>query len=451
MGDETRRKQRLRSGRAVAAVVGVAMVASACSGSGSGSSRSSSGNGSAVGDCLSSSQCYGPIQFRVAYGIQPLLDERIDGRGQTVVLLEWAAPAPASPPRVTDIRGDLARLDSVFGLPAADLQVDNNLAHSPSPWLANGEEVEDTEIVHAVAPDADIRVVLISDAAGQNPATLSPATVSADVAAALRVGVSDGAVISYSHSWGERCFTAGEVTQLDSALQTARNNDVTVVNSSGDFGASANPCRAGTAVAVKGVNLMASDPLVLAAGGSSLQANRKTGAYLGETVWSTPAQTPAGFSYTYSSGGGLSELFPRPDYQSGLPGIGAARGVPDVAGDADNNTGMALATTDGGQNYILTAANGTSAAAPLWAAVIALADQYAGRHLGFVNPAIYRIGRSAAYHAAFHDITSGTNTVRSSAQTVAGYQAGPGWDPVTGWGSPDAQVLVPLLARNASQ
>jgi subtilase family serine protease len=126
---------------------------------------------------------------------------------------------------------------------------------------------------------------------------------------------------------------------------------------------------------------------------------------------------------------------------------------------------------------LLRRAGGTSAAAPLWAAVIALADQYAGRHLGFVNPALYRIGRSPADHTAFHDITAGTNTVESSerqasvpvqvgqqptvpvampqaksrSQTVTGYSAGPGWDPVTGWGSPDAQVLVPLLARYAGQ
>ena len=114
---------------------------------------------------------------------------------------------------------------------------------------------------------------------------------------------------------------------------------------------------------------------------------------------------------------------------------------------------MALAVSDGGQYYILAGASGTSAAAPLWAAVIALADQYAGRHLGFVNPAIYLIGRGAAYHAAFHDITTGTSTVQFPSQTVTvtGYQAGPGWDPVTGWGSPDAQALVPLLARYADR
>jgi subtilase family serine protease len=111
---------------------------------------------------------------------------------------------------------------------------------------------------------------------------------------------------------------------------------------------------------------------------------------------------------------------------------------------------MAIAFSGGGKNYALLAGGGVSVAAPLWAAVIALADQYAGRHLGLVNPALYRIGHSAHYHQAFHDVTTGTNTVTFPTQTITGYHAAPGWDPVTGWGSPNAQVLVPLLARYAS-
>jgi subtilase family serine protease len=399
--------------------------------------------------CLTLALCFAPRQFRVAYGIAPLLDDGIDGRGQTVVLLEFAAVPPASPPQVTDIRQDLARFDSLFGLPAARLQIVTSLARSASPWLASDEEVEDTEIVHAVAPQAGIREVLISDAAQD-----SPATASADVAAALRLGLTLGAVISFSHSWGEQCFTLAEVAQLNSALQAAADHDVTVVNSSGDIGADSNPCPgAGAAFpAVKGVNLLDADPLVLAAGGTSLQASRATGAYAGESVWNTaPGQSPLGFSV--SSGGGFSRVFPRPAYQDGVPGIGATRGVPDVAADADPSTGMAMALSDGGQDYVLTGTSGTSAAAPLWAAVIALADQYAGRALGFVNPAIYRIGRSPSYHRAFHDITTGTNTVEypKRAITITGYRAAPGWSPATGWGSPNAQVLVPLLARYASQ
>lgn len=81
--------------------------------------------------------------------------------------------------------------------------------------------------------------------------------------------------------------------------------------------------------------------------------------------------------------------------------------------------------------------------------LIALADQEAGRDLGFVNPAIYRIARGPLYHQAFHDLVTGNNTVSftSPPAIVTGYQTGPGWDPVTGWGTPNAQVLVPLLAR----
>ena len=80
---------------------------------------------------------------------------------------------------------------------------------------------------------------------------------------------------------------------------------------------------------------------------------------------------------------------------------------------------------------------GTSDSAPLWGGLVALADQYAHHDLGLVNPALYRIGRSPSYHKAFHDITAGYN----------GYPAAHGWDPVTGWGTPNARILIPLLAR----
>jgi hypothetical protein len=91
-------------------------------------------SGVAVRNCLKVLACYAPQQFRVAYGIQPLLDRGIDGRGETVVLLEQEVPTQAAPPKVTDIRQDLARFDGLFGLPTARLQVVNSLARSPSPW-----------------------------------------------------------------------------------------------------------------------------------------------------------------------------------------------------------------------------------------------------------------------------------------------------------------------------
>lgn len=81
--------------------------------------------------------------------------------------------------------------------------------------------------------------------------------------------------------------------------------------------------------------------------------------------------------------------------------------------------------------------------------MIALSDQQAGQHLGFVNPAIYAIARSPAYHQAFHDVITGNNSVLCHSSVIAGYRAGLGWDPVTGLGSPDAEYLVPLLAHTA--
>jgi subtilase family serine protease len=237
------------------------------------------------------------------------------------------------------------------------------------------------------------------------------------------------------------------VAALNAALQADQEHHVTVVASSGNFGAASNACAGpGVPTSVTEVGLPASDPLVLAAGGSALDADGATGAYRSETAW----HTPPGAASPQTSGGGFSHLFARPAYQDDAAGIGATRGVPDVAADAAGSTGMTLAVSAGaGKDYFYPAA-GTSAATPLWAALIALADQYSGRHLGFVNSAIYRIGRSASYHQAFHDITTGNSTVTFPQGTVTGYRASPGWDPVTGWGSPDAQVLIPLLARYAS-
>ena len=412
---------------------------------------SPTGPGAVAADCLTlSTPCFTPKQLRVAYGVQPLLDRGVTGRGETVVLPEFppSATGPSSVvssvevPTSSDIRLDLAQFDRMFGLPAAQLQVVNSLAHAASPWQASIEEVEDTEIVHAVAPDADIREVLIPSAD-----TVSSGAVSAAVVAALQLGLSQGSVISLSAGAGEQCFTPAEVAQVGSVLQAAEGDRVTVVVSTGDSGAATTACppEAGSST-VKGVDLPASDPLALAVGGTSLVANRKTGAYISETVWNIPPSAGG----PKAGGGGFSQPFPRPTYQLGIAGIGATRGVPDVSGDADPRTGMALTIADGGEHSVVIGAGGASAAAPLWAGVIALANQYAGRNLGFINPALYRIGLSAHYHQAFHDVTAGNNTVVLPTETISGYQAAPGWDPVTGWGSPNAQALVPLLARYVS-
>jgi subtilase family serine protease len=409
---------------------------------------SASAPSSAPLDCDSVTTCYTPRQIEVAYGIRPLLARGIDGRGETVVLPELAETRQ-SPPVVSDLRQDMSHFDRLFGLPIAHLNVVTRLAPSASPWLANGEEVLDAENVHAVAPDAAITVVLVKATSLNKPANAIAAAV-----AALRVGTSEGGVISLSaagQTGGEHCDTPTERDHLNNALQAAAARHVTVVAASGDIGAVGEPCQVikgltgGAFRPVKEVNLPAADPLVLATGGTSLNANHTTGDYISETVWGLPFGSPG--TQFQASGGGFSRRFARPAYQNGVRGIAATRGVPDVSADASPHTGMALVISDGGNRYTIRNSGGTSASAPLWAGLIALADQHAGRHLGFVNPAIYRIGRSPSYHEAFHDITSGSNTPTFPGHTINGYTATRGWDPVTGWGSPDAQGLVPLLAR----
>jgi subtilase family serine protease len=259
----------------------------------------------------------------------------------------------------------------------------------------------------------------------------------------VRAGLSQGSVISISASVGEHYLTPAAVSGLNSVLQAARDHRVTVTAASGDAGAASDPLP-GTAP-VREVSLPASDPLVLAVGGTSLTADHVTGAYISETAWNTLPGLAG--QESSASGGGFSHLFARPGYQAGVAGVGITRGVPDVAADASARTGLAIAIVEGGRKYALTEATGTSAGPPLWAGLVALANQSAGCALGFVNPGIYRIARSARYHQAFHNVTTGNNTVRLPAGTIQGYPAAPGWDPVTGWGTPDAQVLVPLLAH----
>ena len=114
------------------------------------------------------------------------------------------------------------------------------------------------------------------------------------------------------------------------------------------------------------------------------------------------------------------------------------RGVPDVAGSADPSA--ALVNYVGGQWTLI---GGTSASAPLWAGISALANQSAGHPLGFINPGLYKLTTSSSYARDFNDITVGNNSNTSA--HVKGYSAVPGWDPITGLGSPKAENLVPDL------
>ncbi len=221
-----------------------------------------------------------------------------------------------------------------------------------------------------------------------------------------------------SVSWGgpESDWTTQARSALNAVCEDAATMGVSVVVAAGDGGASD-----GVASGALTVDFPASSPYATACGGTRLVLRGTT--IESEVVWN---DLSAGEGAT---GGGVSEAFPLPGYQNGV-GVPAApngfvgRGVPDVAGDADPATGYSVLIDGEG-----TVVGGTSAVAPLWAALFARLQQALGAPVGFANPRLY----TPADEATFHDITSGTND---------GYSAGPGWDPCTGWGSPDGARLL---------
>lgn len=228
------------------------------------------------------------------------------------------------------------------------------------------------------------------------------------------------------------------------AFQQAENEDMSVFASAGDQGAATVNC-SGTAY-VEGVNMPASDPLVTSVGGMHLNANYVTGAYQSETVWNDSGETPD-FG---AGGGGFSSIFAKPSYQDSAHTGSNFRGVPDVTYSGDVYNGVLVRSTafniaEGAPSTAFAIVGGTSAGSPQWAALTALADQAAGRDLGFMNPLLYEIGTNPQLSFAFHDITVGNNDW--DVADVGGYSAHRGWDAASGLGSPVATLLIEELAR----
>jgi kumamolisin len=227
-----------------------------------------------------------------------------------------------------------------------------------------------------------------------------------------------------SISWGgpESSWDQASITSFDNSMQTAAALGVTITTASGDSGSSD-----GVNDGANHVDFPASSPHVLACGGTNLTISNSTRST--ETVWNDQPQGGG------ATGGGVSSFFNLPAWQSGAkvpapPNGQGGRGVPDVSGDAAPATGYQI-LVDGQQMVV----GGTSAVAPLWAALIAMVNQQSGRKAGFVNPTLYSGGE-----ANFYDVTSGSN---------GSYKAGPGWDPCTGLGSPDGQKVATLLGSGA--
>jgi kumamolisin len=275
---------------------------------------------------------------------------------------------------------------------------------------ADGEVMLDIEVAAAVAPGVSLAVYF---APNTDQGFLDAITT------AVHDTTNKPSVLSISWGGPESTWTTQSMTAMDEACQAAAAMGVSITVAAGDNGATDGV--SGTALHV---DFPASSPHVLACGGTTLQASGKTIA--SEVVWNELAQNEG------ATGGGVSSVFSLPTWQANAhvpaPAVSAGgRGVPDVAGDADPSTGYSV-RVDGE----LTVIGGTSAVAPLWAGLIALANATHQSAAGLVNPALY----AARESAAFRDITEGSN---------GGFSAAPGWDACTGLGSPVGDAIVAAL------
>jgi subtilase family serine protease len=383
--------------------------------------------------------CYTPQELATAYDIP----SKLTGAGQTIVIIDAFGD-----PTVTQ---DLNVEDSTFGLPAANLNI---LYPSGQPAFdpTNSDEVNwsgeialDVESAHAVAPAAKIDLVI------------SKSDEDADILSALQYVVKHrlGSVLSQSFGEAESC-EAPSIVKADHALfAEAAVEGVSVFASSGDNGAAQASCDGSTLI--KSVGLPAADPWVTSVGATSLTAAQPTGAYESETAWNDEYG---------SSGGGYSTIYPAPFYQAGfLRGAGRGRsshgsdrglgrGVPDVSYSGDVNNGLLIAWSQGDPTQVggIYVFGGTSAGSPQWAAITALTDQASHYPLGFLNRKLYAIGNSPWDSYVFHDVTTGNNTISfvdpsGNTETIAGYSATKGWDPVTGLGTPDVAHLIKVLPK----
>jgi kumamolisin len=267
----------------------------------------------------------------------------------------------------------------------------------------------DIEVAAAVAPGAKIAVYF---APNTDQGFIDAITT------AIHDKTNNPSVLSISWGSPESTWTQQSMVALDAACQSAAALGISITVAAGDNGST-------DGATGNNVDFPASSPHVLACGGTKLDANGAT--IVSEIVWNELASNEG------ATGGGVSNVFPLPAWQanSNVPApqqSAGGRGVPDVAGDADPATGYSI-RVDGGSTVV----GGTSAVAPLWAGLIAVANQQLGTKVGFIQPAIY----AAKAAGAFNDITAGTN---------GAFSAEPGWDACTGLGSPLAERLIPLLA-----
>jgi hypothetical protein len=352
--------------------------------------------------------------FRAAY----VSGVSLTGAGQTIGLFEmdgyeasdlneYESEASQSPPNVS-----MVLIDGFSGNPntsAADEE-------------AEAEVILDIAMASSMAPEADIIVYEgppPPTAANANTAPITTTHVN-DI---LNRMATDNKAKQLSCSWG---FDINATTQQIFEQYGAQGQSFFLA--CGDSGAF-----------VGAVPEPADNPYITVVGGTELTTSGPKGSWVSETTWNS-SESEAGVA---AGGGGISLVYPIPVYQQGISmtanqGSTTMRNVPDVSMVADN----IWIVSEGTGSPV----GGTSCASPLWAGVVALANQQAAASglppVGFINPALYAIGQSPAYTSCFHDITTGNNTWSGSPNL---FSAVTGYDLCTGWGTPDGNNLIQAL------
>jgi subtilase family serine protease len=411
-------------------------------------------------EAIFTAPCYGPDQLQTAYNEQPLFNAGITGAGQTIVIVDsFGSPT---------IKADLAVFDAQYNLPAPpSLKIIQPAGQVPAydPTDANGdvgwagETTLDVEWAHSMAPGANILLVETPVAETEGTAGM-PQIVKAEN---YVINHHLGQVISQSFGATEQTFpSAASIQGLRSAYFNAARNHVTVLAATGDAGATDDSNAAGTLLYThRAIDWPSSDPLVTAVGGTQLALLTTGQRTQADVVWndSTNYALNDAFSGTpgptaLATGGGVSTVFARPSFQNSVAGaVGSHRGVPDISMSGACSGLVNTYDSFGGEPAGWYVDCGTSEATPLFAGIVALADQLAGHSLGLINPAIYQM--AAAGEPGIVDIRAGSNSISFSsggkARTVRGFTAGPGYDLVCGVGTIDAAYFVPELARQADR
>jgi len=351
---------------------------------------------------------YTPLQVGAAYQFPP----DYNGSGEGIALIELGGGYD---------NNTLSQYFQSLGVTAPQVTavpVDGG-ANAPTgdPNGADGEVQLDIEVAGALAPAAAFTVYF------------APNTDQGFADAVTDAAHATPTPTAISISWGgpEDSWTAQSRQALDAACADAVALGVTVLAAAGDSG-SAN----GETDGKSHCDFPASSPHTLACGGTRLALDA-SGALASEVVWNDGSGGGA-------TGGGVSTVYPVPDWQAGagVPGnadTGAAgRGVPDVSGNADPASGYQVLVD--GQSAVI---GGTSAVAPLWAALVARLAQQAGKRLGLLQTVLYEGVKPGVAQPGFQDVVSGSN---------GAYTAGPGWDACTGLGSPDGATLPGIVSGN---